>query len=157
MLRSRQGLFFPGSVRVPRYSRISSALRSVHVGLAGPDELDGKIEELFEIIRGIVQAVIPVESHPADIIHDGVHVLHLLFGGVGVVEAQVAGAVVGLGDPEVQADGFGVADVQVAVGFRGKPGGQGVKATSARRPSTGSGAVKRPEPCSSTIPVARIP
>jgi hypothetical protein len=32
----------------------------VHVGLAGPDELDGKIEELFEIIRGIVQAVIPV-------------------------------------------------------------------------------------------------
>jgi hypothetical protein len=66
-----------------------------------------------------VQAVFPVESHPADIIHDGVHILHVLFGGVGVVEAQVAGAVVGVGDPEVQADGFGVADVQVAVGFRG--------------------------------------
>jgi hypothetical protein len=96
----------------------------LHVGLAGPNELDGKIEELFEIIRCIVQAVIPAESHPADIIHDGVHILHVLFGGVGVVESQVAGAVVGLGDPEVQADGFGVADVQVAVGFRGKPGGQ---------------------------------
>jgi hypothetical protein len=32
----------------------------LHVGLAGPDELDGKIVELFEIIRCIVQAVIPV-------------------------------------------------------------------------------------------------
>ncbi|MNU02531.1 hypothetical protein D3C72_2462690 [compost metagenome] len=27
-LRSRYGLFLPGSVRLPRYSRISSALRS---------------------------------------------------------------------------------------------------------------------------------
>ena len=37
--------------------------------------------------------------------------------GVGVVEAQVAHASVGGRDAEVQANGLGVADVQVAVGF----------------------------------------
>ena len=41
----------------------------------------------------------------------------VFFFGIGVVEAQVALAVVNIGQAEVQADGFGVADVQVAVGF----------------------------------------
>jgi hypothetical protein len=48
---------------------------------------------------------------------DGVDVLLLFLLGVGVVEAQVAGAAVGLRQAEVQADALGVADVQVAVGL----------------------------------------
>ena len=43
--------------------------------------------------------------------------LGLLGGRVGVVEAQVAGAVVLLGDTEVEADRLRVADVEIAVGL----------------------------------------
>jgi hypothetical protein len=37
--------------------------------------------------------------------------------GIGVVKAQIAFAAKLLGDAEVEADGFGVADVQIAVWF----------------------------------------
>ena len=47
---------------------------------------------------------------------------YFFLGGVGVVEAQVAEAAEFLGEAEVEADGLGVADVQVAVGLRRKPG-----------------------------------
>ena len=40
--------------------------------------------------------------------------------GIGVVEAQVAFAAEFGGEAEVQADGFGVADVQIAVRLRGE-------------------------------------
>ncbi len=46
--------------------------------------------------------------------------------GVGVVEAQVAAAAELLGDAEVEADGLGVADVEVAVGLGGKARAHGV-------------------------------
>jgi hypothetical protein len=48
---------------------------------------------------------------------DGLDVLLLFLGGVGVVVAQVALAAEFLGDAEVEADGLGVADVEVAVGL----------------------------------------
>ena len=50
-----------------------------------------------------------------------VDVLDVFLGRVGVVEAQVAGAARLLGDPEVQADGLGVPDMQIAVRFGRKP------------------------------------
>src|SRR5262249_365412 len=56
-------------------------------------------------------------TQPFDIGHDGVDVLLLLLLRVGVVEAEVALAAALLGQPEVQADRLGVADVQVAVGL----------------------------------------
>ena len=46
----------------------------------------------------------------------------LFLGRVGVVEAQVALAAELVGEAEVQADGLGVADVQVAVGLGRKAG-----------------------------------
>jgi hypothetical protein len=98
---------------------------AVHVGLAVFDQAHGKAVELFKIIGGIKLAVLPVESQPVDIRLDGVHVLNLLFGGIGVVEAQVAGAPVLPGQAEIQADGFGMADVQVPVGLRREAGGHG--------------------------------
>ena len=59
----------------------------------------------------------PAVDQPAHIGNDGIDVLHLLLGWVGVVHAQVALAVVLTRDAEVQADRFRVADVQVAVGL----------------------------------------
>ncbi|VTR69198.1 conserved hypothetical protein [Desulfosarcina cetonica] len=95
----------------------------VHISLAGTDQLDGEFIEPFEIIRCIVKPRIPVKAQPVDILHDGVHIFHVFLGGVGVVEAQVASPMIGLGHAEVQADRFGMADVQVSVGFGRKSGG----------------------------------
>ena len=59
----------------------------------------------------------PAGDEPLHVGDDGIDVLDVLLGRVGVVHAQVALAAVFAGDAEVQADGLGVADVQVAVGL----------------------------------------
>jgi hypothetical protein len=59
----------------------------------------------------------PGEPEPAHVALDGVDILLLFFGRVGVVEAQVAAPAELLGDAEIQADRLGVADVEVAVWF----------------------------------------
>jgi len=65
---------------------------------------------------------VPLETEPADVVLDAINVFGLLGHRVGVVEAEVALAVVFLGQPEIQTDAFCVADVQVAVGFRREAG-----------------------------------
>ena len=57
-----------------------------------------------------------------DVLLNGVHVLGVLLGGVGVVHAQVAQAAVLLGGAKVDGQGLAVADVEVAVGLGGKAG-----------------------------------
>jgi len=93
-----------------------------HVGQALADEHLGELEGLLEVVGGIVEAVFPVEAKPPHILHDGIDVLLVLLGWVGVVETQVAHALVIGGNAEVQADRLGVPDMQVAVGFRGEAG-----------------------------------
>ena len=68
----------------------------------------------------------PLEAEPADVRFDRVDVLDVLLEGVGVVEAEVAGAAVLLRDAEVQADRLGVADVEVAVRLGREAGGDGL-------------------------------
>ena len=86
------------------------------------DQQDAVVVELLEIVRGVAQLA-PLEAQPADVAFDGLDVAGLFGLGVGVVEAQVAGAPVLGGDPEVEADGLGVADVQQPVGFGREAGG----------------------------------
>ncbi len=76
----------------------------VDVGLAGPDEVDGPLVELLEVVRREVEVLAPVEPQPADVGLDGVDVLLLLLHRVRVVEAQVAAAAELAGDAEVEAD-----------------------------------------------------
>ena len=52
-----------------------------------------------------------------DVLLDGLHVLGILLGGVGIVHAEVGDAVEALGGAEVDAQGLAVADVQIAVGL----------------------------------------
>ena len=73
--------------------------------------------ELLVVVRRVVLAVVPGEAEPAHVLLDGVDVLDVLLDRVGVVEAQVAVAAMFGRDAEVEADGLGVADVEVAVGF----------------------------------------
>ena len=63
-----------------------------------------------------------MEAQPFDVFFDGIDVFVVFFFRVGVVETQVAQAVVNISQTEVQADGFGVADVQVTVRLRREAG-----------------------------------
>ena len=60
----------------------------------------------------------PAGDEPLHVRGDGVDVLDVLLGRVRVVHAQVALPAELPGDAEVQADGLGVADVEVTVGLR---------------------------------------
>ena len=60
-----------------------------------------------------------------DILLDGLHKLHILLGGVGVVHAEVAKAAELLGGAEINNQRLAVADVQVAVGLRRETGVNG--------------------------------
>ena len=59
----------------------------------------------------------PAGDKPLDVGGDSLDVFDFLLDRVGVVKAQVALAAMLAGDAEVQADGLGVADMQVAVGL----------------------------------------
>ena len=95
----------------------------VDVGLARPDEVLGQLVHLVEVVGRVERPLAEVEAQPAHVVLDGLDVLDVLLGRVGVVEAQVAAGAVLLGDAEVEADRLGVADVEVAVGL-GREAGQ---------------------------------
>ena len=105
---------------MPRCLRTSSAGEIADVGLAGFDQLNGPIVELVEIIGGVEEPVVPIAAQPADVFDDGVDVLGFFLGRIGVVEAQIAFAAELRGESEIQVDGFGMADVQIAVRLRRK-------------------------------------
>ena len=91
----------------------------IHVGLTLLDETDGEVVELLEVVGSVID-IAPTETQPADVTLDGFYIFGVLFGRVGVVETQVADAVVFLCDTEVHANSLDVADVQVAVRLRRK-------------------------------------
>ena len=67
----------------------------------------------------------PFKAQPAHVLLDGIDVLGVFLGRVGVVEAQVHRAAKLLADAEVQVDGLGVAKVQIAVGLGREAGADG--------------------------------
>lgn len=95
----------------------------VHVGQPLVDEGDGTFVEEVEHVAGEEEVVPPVESQPVDILLDAVHVFLVFLAGVGVIKAQMAArAGEFLGYTEVEANGFGVSDMEITVGFRGEAG-----------------------------------
>src|SRR5439155_21936809 len=93
----------------------------VDVGLAGLDQVDGPLVELMEVVGGVVEMLAPVEAEPADVLLDRVDVLLLFLDRVRVVEAQVTAPAELLGDPEVERDRLGMADVEVSVRLGREP------------------------------------
>ena len=77
--------------------------------------------ELVKVI-GCEEFFVPLETQPADVFFDRIHVLGVFFFRVGVVETQVAFATKLLGNPKVQTDRFGVTNVQIAIGLRRESG-----------------------------------
>ena len=92
------------------------------VGFAVADQPDGALVHLLKVVARVIDAVSEIETEPADVAGDRIDVFGILLGRVGVVEPEVAAAVVLCGDAEVEADRLGVADMQVAVGFGGEAG-----------------------------------
>ena len=62
----------------------------------------------------------PTADEPFHVFGDGVHILDVFLGRVGVVHAKIADAAELARDAEVQADALGVADVKVTVRLRRK-------------------------------------
>ena len=62
----------------------------------------------------------PAGDEPKNIRGDRVHVLDVFLDGIGVIEPQVALAVVFAGDAKIKADRFRVAEVEVPVGLGGE-------------------------------------
>ena len=89
----------------------------IDIGLAGTDQAQRTGVHGVEIVGCEVKMLAPVEAEPLYSFEDGVDVFLLFLLRVGVVEAHVADPAVGLGEAEVQADGLGVAVVQIAVGL----------------------------------------
>ena len=94
----------------------------VHVGLAHHDELFGVFIELIEVVGGVMHVAGPLEAQPLHVLLNGIDVFGVFLHGVGVVETQIAQTAVFLGESEIDADGLGMADVQIAVGFGRKTG-----------------------------------
>ena len=83
----------------------------------------GILVQLLKVVRRVIQVLVPVESQPLDVGQYGLDVFDVLARGVGVVKPHVAaGAGILLAHAEVQADGLGMPDVQVAIRLRWKAG-----------------------------------
>src|SRR4051794_32983697 len=67
-----------------------------------------------------MKVLAPIEAEPAHVSLDRVDVFLLFPRRIGVIEAQIAVAAELLRDPEVEADGFGVPDMQIAVRLGGE-------------------------------------
>ena len=106
--RSFQGRYFVGG-------------RVVDIGKSFPDEFHRVFVKCIKIIGG-VEFVGPFEAEPADIVLDAVYVFGVFGNGVGIVEAKVGLAAVFDAQSEIKADAFGMADMEVAVGFGRKAG-----------------------------------
>ena len=109
-----EGAVLPGFAEATALGRDGLGVLVVDVGEALLDQRLGPLVELAEVVGGVEHAP-RLEAEPREIVVDGVDELVVLGGGVGVVEAQVAGPAELLGHPEVRADRLGVADVEVAV------------------------------------------
>ena len=95
------------------------------VGKALLDEANGQLVSLFKIVGAVEHPVIPVKAKPVDVLLNSIHELRILLGGVGIVKPEVAQAAELFSRAEVDGQGLAVADVQIAVGLRGKTGMNG--------------------------------
>ena len=64
-----------------------------------------------------MQLLVPLKAQPVDILLDGADEFFILLGGVGIVVAQIAFALILLRQGKIQANGLGMADMQIAVGL----------------------------------------
>ena len=94
----------------------------VNIGVPSFDESLGKGIKKIEVVGGKVEIVfafeLPAKPQPCHGLDDRVDVFLFFLGRVGVVETHVTGTTETFGKTEVEADRFGVTEMQITVGFR---------------------------------------
>lgn len=95
---------------------------TVHISLSGQNQLLGERIQLFKIIGCVKFPVFPVTAEPLHVLADGIDIFRVFLHRVRIVKAQIALAAILPGQSEVDADGLGMPNMQVAVGFRRKTG-----------------------------------
>ena len=81
-----------------------------------------EVKVVAGLVGRSVRRTVPFEPKPSHRINDAVHILRVFFLGVGVIKAQVAYAIVVSGQAKVQANAFGMPDMQIAIGLGGEAG-----------------------------------
>ena len=81
--------------------------------------MNGTFVHRVEIV-GRVEFPVPLEAQPRDVFLYALHILDILFLGVGVVETEIALAAEFSLDAEVYAQRLGVPYVEIPVGFGGE-------------------------------------
>ena len=92
------------------------------IGQSLLNQLHRVLVVLLKIVGAVEEAVAPIEAQPVDVLLDGLHKLHVLFRGVGVVHPEIAQTTILLRCAKIDDQSLAVADVKVTVGFRGEPG-----------------------------------
>ena len=92
----------------------------IHIGQPLLNQVGGKVVELFKVIGGKILPVFPVKSKPVNVLLDGIHKLHILLGGIGIVETEIALSAILLSYTKIETDGLGMTNMKVAVGLRRK-------------------------------------
>ena len=85
------------------------------------DQFDRACKNIIKII-GCKISVVPVKAKPFNVLGNGVNIFRVLFCGIRVIKPQIANAVEFFLCAKVDAYGFCVADMQVAVRLRRKTG-----------------------------------
>ena len=80
------------------------------------NEADGKVPQLLEVIGRIV-FITPLVTQPLNIFLDGFYIFHIFLGRIGIIETQIADAIVVGCNTKIKANSLGVTDVEVSVGF----------------------------------------
>src|SRR5574344_773430 len=81
------------------------------------NQSDSEIPKLLEVVRGII-LITPLIAKPLDVLLYGIHVFHILFCRVSVIETKVTNPSILLGYPEIKTDGFRMSNMQITIRFR---------------------------------------
>ncbi len=79
----------------------------IHVSQASADQFLRPFVKLIEIVRGVA-LLVPLETHPANILLNRIDIFSVLLRWVSVIVAKVGLATVFLGKPEVDAEALGM-------------------------------------------------
>ena len=93
-----------------------------HIGFALFNQLNGEVVNGVKIVRSVANLSAPFTTQPMNILLDGVNVLLGFLFRISIIKPQRAFAVKGFRNAEIQANGFGVADVQITVRLGRKTG-----------------------------------
>src|SRR5690606_12425806 len=91
-----------------------------HIGEPLFDQMHRPKIKLIEVIRGVAHSAIPRETQPLHIALNGTNIFFVFFFRVGVIKAQITSTAKFRRQAEIEANGFGVTYMQVAIGFRWK-------------------------------------